>query len=90
MNYRLIFLCVFSFWQVQSLNAQQASLGSWNILNLKYTLSDRWSFFGEGQIRSLRFYDNFHYYEVKGGVNYELKNGMRFTLGGGTYQTYGE
>ena len=90
MFYRLFFLCVFSFWQIHSVNAQQASLGSWNILNLKYALSDRWSLFGEGQIRSLRFYDDFHYYELKGGVNCELKNGLRFTLGGGTYQTYGE
>jgi hypothetical protein len=69
---------------------QQASLGSWNILNLKYSLSDKWSFFGEAQLRSLKFYDHFHYYEVKGGLNYELKSGIRLTLGAGTYQTYGE
>jgi hypothetical protein len=73
-----------------SLNSQQASLGSWNILNLKYAHSDNWSFFGEGQIRSLKFYDHFHYYEAKGGVNYELNNGIRLTLGAGTYQTYRE
>lgn len=73
-----------------SSNAQQSSLGSWNILNVKYTLSDKWSFFGEGQIRSLKFYDHFHYYEAKGGANYELKNGIRLTLGAGTYQTYRE
>jgi hypothetical protein len=63
-----------------SLNSQQASLGSWNILNLKYALSDNWSFFAEGQIRSLKFYDNFHYYEAKGGVNYELTMGFDLHL----------
>jgi len=57
-----------------SLKSQQTNLGSWNILNVKYTLSDKWSFFGEGQIRSLKLYDHFHYYEVKGGVNYVSKN----------------
>lgn len=82
----VVFASVLSF----SLNSQQASLGSWNILNLKYALSDNWSFFGEGQIRSLKFYNHFHYYEAKGGVNYELNNGIRLTLGAGTYQTYRE
>jgi hypothetical protein len=71
-------------------SSQQLVIGSWNVLNVKYTLSDKWSFFGESQIRSLKFYDHFHYYELKGGANYELKNGIRLTLGAGTYQTYRE
>lgn len=82
----LFFTLFYSF----KLKSQQANLGSWNILNIKYALSDKWSFFGEGQIRSLKFYDHFHYYEVKGGANYELKNGIRLTLGAGSYQTYRE
>jgi hypothetical protein len=88
--YRSILVVVIASVLTFSLNSQQASLGSWNILNLKYALSDNWSFFGEGQIRSLKFYDHFHYYEAKGGVNYELNNGIRLTLGAGTYQTYRE
>lgn len=87
---RNILLILFSIGYSFSLKSQKADLGSWNILNLKYTLSDKWSFFGEGQIRSLKFYDHFHYYEAKGGANYELKSGIRLTLGAGTYQTYRE
>ncbi len=70
--------------------SQSSSLGSWNILNIKYSLSKKLSFFGESQIRSLKFYNHFHYYEIKGGANYELNPQIRLTLGAGTYQTYRE
>ncbi len=65
-------------------------LGSWNILNVKYTINPKWSFFIEGQIRSLRFYDHFHYHEIKGGINHQLTTDANFTLAAGNYQTYGE
>ena len=50
--------------------AQTEGLGSWNILNLQYKWNDRLSGLVEGQVRSLNFYDNFHYYEYKGAVTY--------------------
>lgn len=70
--------------------AQTNDLGSWNILNLKYTHSNKLSFFGEGQVRSLKFYDNFHYYEFKGGFNYKVLKNIMLSLGAGSYQTYKE
>ena len=76
--------------QTLSLCAQNKALGSWNILNGKLSLSEKWSVFGEAQIRSLKFYDHFQYHEVKGGVNYEMNSSLRFTIGGGSYQTYRE
>lgn len=65
-------------------------LGSWNILNVKYTLNKKWNVTGESQVRSLSFYNNFHYYEVSGTVNYQPNPNIRWTLGGGSYQTYAE
>jgi hypothetical protein len=65
-------------------------LGSWNILNLKYSINDKLSFFGESQLRSLKFYDNFHYYEYKAGVNYKIYDNFKLTLGAGSYQTFQE
>ena len=65
-------------------------MGSWNILNIKYNVNDKWSVFGEAQLRSLQFYNNFHYYEYKGGVNYKLHKNATLTLGAGSYQTYKE
>lgn len=70
--------------------AQTADLGSWNILNLKYQHSQRLSLFGEAQLRSLKFYRHFHYYEFKGGVNVKIHPAATFTLAAGTYQTYKE
>lgn len=70
--------------------AQNTDLGSWNILNVKYSTNEKWSFFGEAQLRSLKFYDNFHYYEYKGGINYKVHKNVKFTLGAGSYQTYKE
>ena len=70
--------------------AQSFSLGSWNILNLKYNHTDKLSLFGEAQLRSLKFYNDFHYYEFKGGINYNIHKALKLTLGAGSYQTYKE
>lgn len=70
--------------------AQYKDLGSWNILHVKYTKSDRLGFFGEAQLRSLKFYEHFHYYEFKGGVQYKPTKGLQLALGMGSYQTYRE
>ncbi len=79
----LLFLSNFVF-------AQKNSLGSWNILNLKYTINEKWSFFGEAQIRSLSFYSQFHYHEYKAGVNYKAHPNVLLTLAAGDYDTYKE
>lgn len=68
----------------------QNDLGSWNIVNLKYNVSSKWSFFGEAQLRSLKFYSNFHYYECKGGIQFKASDQLSLALGAGTYQTYAE
>jgi hypothetical protein len=58
---------------------------------LMYTNSGKkLSFFGEAQLRSLKFYSNFHYYEYKGGINYKVHKNVKLTLGAGSYQTYKE
>lgn len=75
---------------LQQASAENPGLGTWNILNMKYGFNDRWSAFGEAQLRSLRFYTQFHYYEIKGGASYKANNSLILTLGAGTYQTYKE
>ncbi len=72
------------------LSAQSAGLGSWNVYNLKYNHSEKWSLFGEAQLRSLRFYHHFHYYECKAGFNFNPVKSVRLTLGAGQYQTFNE
>jgi len=69
---------------------QSNDMGSWNILNVKYSLNNKWSAFGESQLRSLKFYDDFHYYEFKGGIDFKANSNLKLTLGAGSYQTYKE
>ena len=82
----------FTFLVLTTLSSfsQGFDLGSWNILHVKYKYNDKWSGFGEAQLRSLKFYHNFHYYEVKGGIHYNLYNNVKLSLAAGTYQTYRE
>lgn len=88
---RLLFLVVMFLFTISNKSAAQGiDLGSWNIVNLKYTPNEKWSAFAEAQLRSLQFYDDFHYYEYKGGVNYKYNKNMKLTLGMGSYQTYKE
>lgn len=75
---------------MNNVTAQSVDLGSWNILNLTYNHTNKLSFFAEGQLRSLRFYSNFHYYEYKGGINYKVHKNIKLTLGAGSYQTFKE
>lgn len=70
--------------------AQQEALGSWNILHLKYNYNASVSLFAEAQLRSLAMYQQFHYYEYKGGIQYKLHPNLRIALAAGSYQTYAE
>ena len=89
MKQRFLTIIFFVLWSKAAI-AQTSDLGSWNILNLKHTHTDKLSFFGEAQLRSLKFYNNYHYYEYKGGINYKVNKNVKFTLGAGSYQTYKE
>ena len=72
------------------LMAQQFEIGTWNIINIKYNYSKNINFFVESQLRSLKFYDDFHYHEVKGGFNANIYKNVIVALGAGNYQTYSE
>jgi hypothetical protein len=88
---RILFLSIVSlFLSINIAISQTFDLGSWNILNIKYNHHEKLSVFGEAQLRSLKFYSNFHYYEYKGGFNYKIHKNVKLTLGAGTYQTYKE
>ena len=82
-------LILFGFVPFASL-AQSLDLGSWNIINIRYNAFNNWSVFGEAQLRSLKLYDNFHYYEYKGGVQFKAHKSLSLVLGAGSYQTYKE
>jgi Protein of unknown function (DUF2490) len=82
-NYFICFLLIFS-------NSLFSQLGSWNILTLRTDLSDRWSLSAEGQIRSLKFYDDFHYFEYKAGAYFNISETFSAGVLVGHYRTYSE
>lgn len=87
---RCYFIIAFLFMLCEKSFSQYTDIGSWNIINVKYTLNNKWSVFGEVQLRSLQFYNQFHYYEYKGGANFRVHPNLKLTLGAGSYQTYKE
>lgn len=87
---RLLYVTCIALLYLNISFSQTSDLGSWNILNLKYNQNEKWSFIGESQLRSLKFYRDFHYYEYKGGVNYKVHKNVQLTLGAGSYQTFKE
>ncbi|MBK6524158.1 MAG: DUF2490 domain-containing protein [Crocinitomicaceae bacterium] len=83
---RKLFLYLFLI----SSNSLLAQLGSWNILTVRTDLSDRWSLTAEGQIRSLRFYNDFHYFEYKTGASFNINESFSAGVLVGHYRTYSE
>lgn len=80
-----------AFFLLKSLAfAQTVNLGTWNIVGVQYNYNPKLTFFGEAQLRSLMFYDDFHYYEYKAGVMYKAAKDFRIGLAAGSYQTYKE
>ncbi len=68
----------------------QYKLGTWNILNANVRINQNWNVFGETQLRSLSFYKEFHYYEIKTGGTYKINKQFSATSGFGSYNTYSE
>ncbi len=84
------YICLLMLFFSISLLKSQNKLGSWNILNIKYNINDKLNVYSEAQLRSLKFYDHYHYYENVGGVIYNKSKAKRLTLAIGNYQTYRE
>ncbi len=70
--------------------SQGFDLGSWNILNVKYKINEKWNAFGEAQLRSIKFYNNFHYHEYSTGISFKSSKNVTLTVGAGDYDTYKE
>lgn len=85
----IVFITILIIYS-KPLHSQHFDLGSWNIVNVKYNINQKWSFFGEAQIRSLKFYKNFHYHEYKGAISFKANKSVNLTLGAGDYDTYKE
>jgi hypothetical protein len=68
--------------------AQTPGLGTWNIINGRYSFNDKWNVFAEAQLRTQKFYNHFFYHEAKGGVGYNITDKAAALIGMGQYVTY--
>ncbi len=84
--YRIVYIIVFFVCTGRPLQAQHP--GTWNILNVRYPVNSKLTIFSEGQVRSLSFYDDFHYHELTTGVIFRPSRQITLTLAGGEYLTY--
>jgi long-subunit fatty acid transport protein len=83
---RIAFLFVFCTIKLVAQN----DLGTWNVVNITLKVNKKWNVFAETQLRSLSFYDQFHYYEYKGGFTHKFTTNFSATAGIGSYNTYSE
>ncbi|GAB2684568.1 hypothetical protein GCM10027037_02190 [Mucilaginibacter koreensis] len=83
----LLFVFLFCFTATQ---AQNSKTGTWGLVTLVLPsdTNHRWGGYTELQTRTNTLFDQFFYYEVKGGVSYAIKNNFIALLGTGRYTTY--
>lgn len=86
----MVLLCATLILHPTDSHAQAPSrpLGSWSLINARLKLNQTWGVWFEGQLRSTAFFNDFFYFETKGGVTYALNDNIAMTLGLGRYETY--
>ncbi|MFT3705674.1 MAG: DUF2490 domain-containing protein [Agriterribacter sp.] len=82
--------CIYSICLILSVRAtaQQKNLGTWHVVNAQYNINKNWFVWGEVQTRSQKFFDDFFYYETKGGAGLNIGKNFSFLAGTGRYATY--
>ena len=70
--------------------AYSQNLGTWNVLDLRKKLNDKINFQFEGQVRSLDFYNKFHYHELNFTANFKKFDNLVFSGLLGKHNTYSE
>jgi hypothetical protein len=84
---KLKIIIIFSFI---STNLFSQSIGTWNVLDLRKNTGNKFSYQLEAQLRSLKFYKNFHYNEVNFTANYKYDNNLILSLLLGKHNTFSE
>jgi len=78
----IIFLLSFSA------NAQQEHVSSFNALTVTYKFHPKFFLYAEGQLRGIEDFSYPDYYEIKGGIGYNLTKNHKPFIGIGRYGNY--
>ncbi|MBD1366694.1 DUF2490 domain-containing protein [Mucilaginibacter sp. ZT4R22] len=89
-NTALILFTLMMVLSFSTANAQNNKTGTWGIATvvLPGDSTHRWGGYVELQARSNTFFNQFFYYETKGGVSYDIAKNYSALIGTGRYITY--
>lgn len=71
-----------------TVNAQQEHISSFNAITVTYKFHPKFYLYAEGQLRGIEDYSYPDYYEIKGGVGYNLTKNHKPFIGIGRYGNY--
>jgi len=81
-------LLLFTSLSVLSLSAQKESISSYNVITINYKHNSKIFAYAEGQLRGTKDFSYPDYYELKGGIGYNLTENHKPLIGIGRYVNY--
>ena len=81
------FLIIIFLWPLK-IFAQQEHISSFNAVTVTYKVHPKFFLYAEGQLRGIEEYSYPDYYEIKGGIGYNLTRNHKPFIGIGRYVTY--
>lgn len=82
------FFLFFIFLLTQNISAQKESISSYNVITINYKHSAKIFAYTEGQLRGTEDFSYPDYYEIKGGIGYNLTENHKPLIGIGRYVNY--
>jgi hypothetical protein len=84
---RVLFFFLFSIAFIAKAQNNKTGVFSINSITLPGDSTHRWGGYIELQARSNEFFNQFYYYETKGGISYDVAKNYTALLGAGRYYT---
>ncbi len=85
----IIFIFTFAIFAKSQTNSSE-HLSGFAVVSLNYKHNPKWNAYLELQERSIEDFSKPDYYEIKGGIGYNLNKNNQFFVGLGRYATYKE
>lgn len=79
---------LFAFLLLLKLSAQKENISSYNVINVTYHINQKYFVYAEGQLRGINDFAYPDYYEIKGGIGYEISDRHKPLIGIGRYVNY--
>ena len=81
-------LLLFTSFLMLNLSAQKENISSYNVITINYKHNSKIFAYAEGQLRGIEEFSYPDYYELKGGIGYNLSKNHKPLIGIGRYVSY--